>query len=275
MKTTIKKTKMGFLSVVGLIAFLMLANFNTVYAEGPINEMQPFSTVIGENGGASGNFSVTTDDRGLNLGNMAVSDYINVFARQARIIPAGFTLMSTTPTTYRHNPTLATVASVDATVSLFRANDDHNIWVLQMQGQSRGATRTVSNFWGNLVTETTGISRFGWRVSQSGGAHLMNWAPSGTTTSTWGGFPINVSITPTIRGVSLFSIGSTFWLNQTNETVTGSNNGGGRFSAEWFTNTPVRGSNPVSLHATLAYNINGNDIMFSWDYPFTWNYWSR
>ena len=274
------------------LATFMLSVFVTGY-NALAAEITPPSTL---NTAAIQTFSASTEDRGLMLGNMSITDYINTFGRQARLFPPnGFSLISTHPTTTFPASNNNIVATISSTVSVFRHDTDHNIWLLHMNGTARGSTRNRPTAFGTTVREGTAIAQFGWDITQTGGAHLMSWSPSGTITSTQNNFPVNVSITGTWRGIS-GSLGSTFNLFQTDETVSGAMTWNSGYSLNWSTNRPTnRGyahiiplhgavyllfyhkaksefAHIIPLHGAVYYNTQGRSINWNWTYPL-W-YWT-
>ena len=165
-----------------------------------------------------------------------------------------------------------TYSSMYGVVNGYYSNVDSSVYVLEMQANIRGAEDDYINWLGQWDTRVSAVSRFEWSVWKSGGDYtIMEWAPSGSSVSTYGGYPINVTIAPSYDGVSLGSIGSTFTILQKNDTLNAFTNGTS-YEVSWSTNNPLKYPLAQDLKATVAYVVPYS-CDWSWYWSWNYNYW--
>ena len=191
------------------------------------------------------------------MNNFSVTENINLFSERSSnngytlVATQGTDLNSSTPYVYGYG-----------VVKMYKSNRDKGYYNFEMKSNIRG--NKISTF------EKHSVSKFGWNIQVTeGNAKVVDWAPTGTTTATTGGIPINVGLSAGIKNIFGVNFGSSFTLFSKKDTVSGY--AGQDYYDLNFSTNEKNYDKVQHLNANVAYNI-GTSPTVSWTWTWTWSW---
>lgn len=207
---------------------------------------------------AIGEFSISSTDRGVKLGNMQMADYIANFTGKSKDDSdfAEYNYLGSTPTEYHSDYT-----TLYGIVNMYSTKANENIIVLEMDLVLNGVAYD-NDFWGN--PKYSKINGVRWEVSQYDGATLFDWAPKGTTEASIEKMDVSLSLSELIGSIS-----TSFKLNKVNDYVT-SFASANQYNVQVVSDKGVEPPESVSLTALCVYDIT-SDTEWTWNYTISYS----
>lgn len=224
-----------------MLAVMMMTITNVAYAQ---------EIMSGGTQSYSANSNDTTD---FNLINFSVLENPHIFAS----VPDGFERTWVKPSEKE-----GTADKVDfyGVVMGNRYINDHSIYFIEMNSNVQGLVSSGTSY---------KMEKLFWSIETTKGDTIItDWSPSGTTTTTTGGQKIDVIINPSYKGISVGSIGTSFTINQKNDTVKGFSSSIS-YDTSWETNSPLPSETPQDLRSMVSYYLGGDS---EWEWLWQWHY---